>query len=254
MTSDSSREDQADVRETPRDEDTIAYFDDHAPEYSVERLARAADMIIKDGPSDAALVDIGCGAGNTLAYLRGATGLRTLAGIDVSKRLLERTRERVDCETHLGSILDADLVQRLQGRFEYAVVAAVLHHLIGRTRRESREHATLAIHNSLRLLKPGGLLIIVEPLFGPPLAMDAVFWIKKGLTRVTSKRVSFFGTWNNLGPPVVSYYTREQLLRMIDSAAGAQRVELEVLPGHLPPLLRPILRRADLTAAIRKTA
>ena len=92
-----------------------------------------------------------------------AGGIEGTAGLDVSARCLEQTRERVDAETFLGSVLDRELVDSIGPKYDFAVVAAVLHHLIGDSRRESREHAKLAVANSKRLLKPGGHLIIHEP-------------------------------------------------------------------------------------------
>jgi len=235
-----------------RDDDTIAYFDDHVPEYSVERLELAAKLINERKGEDSALVDIGCGAGNTLHYLRQETGIERLCGIDVSANLLERTRERVQAETHLGSILDRELVEHLACRFDFAVVAAVLHHLIGKSRKQSRQYAALAVRNSLDLLRPGGHLIIMEPVFGPPLAMDTVFWVKKGLTRLTSRRVSLFGHWNNLGPPVVSYYTPEDLLAMVRAADGAELTDTLVEEQPLPGGVRMVLSRADATILARR--
>ena len=139
------------------DTDTVAYFDEHVPEYSVGRLERPAAFISANGGATASIVDIGCGAGNTLAYLRDATGASALCGVDVSANLLERTREAVPgCETHLGSIIDPALVDQIgRERFDFAVIAAVLHHLIGRTRRESHERARLAVLHAPRAAQAG---------------------------------------------------------------------------------------------------
>jgi SAM-dependent methyltransferase len=234
------------------DADTVAYFDEHVPEYSTGRLAFPAEFIREHRREESAIVDIGCGAGNTLAYLRDATGVRDLCGIDVSERLLERMGEEVPgAEAHLGSILDEELVRRIGPRFDFAVIAAVLHHLIGRNRRESREMAARAVRHALDLLRPGGHLIVVDEAFSPQPAVSAVFWVKKGMTRITSRRVGLFGYWNNIGPPVVAYLSRSQLLELMAAGGRAELVSSRVEPARLPAPARWLLRKEDVTLVAR---
>jgi SAM-dependent methyltransferase len=235
------------------DADTVAYFDQHVPEYSTGRLDFPAEFIAGHRAPDSAIVDIGCGAGNTLAHLRDATGIQDLCGIDVSERLLERTREKVPgCETHLGSILDEQLVERIGQRFDFAVIAAVLHHLIGRTRRASRGQAAQAVLGALALLRPGGHLIVVDEGFSPSLAVDALFYVKKAVTRVTSRRVGIFGYWNNIGPPVVSYYTNEQLFELVAADGRTVLVDSRIEPERLSRPAGLALSKANTTIIVRK--
>jgi SAM-dependent methyltransferase len=215
------------------DEKTVRYFDTEHPEYSVARLSFAAQAIAERTDARSSLVDLGCGAGNTLAYLVEATAVRDVVGVDVSPRLLERCRAAVECPVHLASIVDDDLATLLGRTFDVAVVAAVLHHLIGRTRAGSVTYARKAIRNALRLLNPGGHLVIVEPTLHPPLAMDAVFYVKKALSSVTDRRI-FFGDnyWTNFGAPVVSYYGNVELQKMVEDEGG-RIVARDIVPEHL---------------------
>jgi SAM-dependent methyltransferase len=234
------------------DPDTVAYFDEHAPDYSTGRLAFPAEFIREHRRDNSAIVDIGCGAGNTLAYLGDATGIETLYGLDVSERLLERAREEVPgAETQLGSILDRELVDRLGRRFDFAVIAAVLHHLIGRDRRESHRNAATAVSNALDLLRPGGHLIVVDEAFSPVWATTALFWVKKGATRVTSRRVGLFGYWNNIGPPVVSYYTKPQLVELVQAGGKSELVDSRAEPERLAAPARWLLSKENLTLISR---
>jgi SAM-dependent methyltransferase len=237
-----------------RDTGTEAYFDTWTPEYDAARFAPAAEWIRRLGGEDASLVDVGCGSGNVLAYLQEATGLRRLAGLDVSPRYLEQARARVGCETHQGSILDPGVVARLGGRFDFAVLGAVLHHLVGPTRRASRERARLALSHALALVRPGGHLIVVEPVFYPPWMMDVVFYVKSLAVKLTSRRLELFGQWNNLGAPVVSYYTNEELERMVTEDPRAEMLDLGSAPAYLSSLQRAafIRRREDTTLVIRR--
>lgn len=233
---------------------TEAYFDARTPEYDAARFAPAAEWIRRLAGGGSTLVDVGCGSGNVLAYLRERTGLRRLAGIDVSPRYLEQTRERVGCETHQGSILDAGLVDRLAGRFDFAVLGAVLHHLVGRTRRASRERARRALAHAVSLVRPGGHLIVHEPVFYPPWAMDLVFYAKRLTSTLTSRRLEVLDRWNNLGAPVVSYYTNEELRRMVEEDPRAELLDQRSVPAGLTALQQAgsIRRREDTTLLVRR--
>jgi SAM-dependent methyltransferase len=233
------------------DPDTVAYFDDHVIDYGTDRLEPVADAIARLGNSGS-LVDLGCGTGNTLQFVRDQTGVTEVVGIDVSPKCLERTKERLGCEVHLGSIMDPEVAGGFAGRFDYAVVAAVLHHLIGRSRKQSREFARMAVDNALTMLKPGGHLIVVEPIFYPSLAMDGIFYLKKAVTRMTSSRVKL-GSWdNNIGPPVVSYYTNEELFEMVTGKGHGEIVERDIQPQALPRGANLLLRKTDTTVVVRK--
>jgi SAM-dependent methyltransferase len=236
------------------EERTIAYFDTNTPEYSVRRMDYALEAINRYSQQGSSLVDIGCGTGNILELIRDESGLQDLCGIDVSQNCLLKARERVECDILLGSILDNDCVERMSRKFDFALLGAVLHHLVGRNRKESMDYASLAISNSLRLLKNGGYLIVLEPAFYPALAMDIVFYIKKLITSVTSGRVQILGTWNNIGAPVVSYYTNEQLVAMIECTGRCQIVGVECKDLRIDPLWRLALitRRTDTTIVAKK--
>jgi len=238
-----------------RDAGTEAYFDSRTPEYdAASRFAYAAEWIRRVASADSSLVDVGCGSGNVLAYLRDETGLRRLAGIDVSPRYLDQACARVSCDTHQGSILDADLVARLAGCFDVAVLGAVLHHLVGPTRRASRERAQLAVGHAVSLVRPGGHVIVHEPVFYPPWTMDVVFYAKRVASALTSRRLELFDRWNNLGAPVVSYYTNEDLRRMIGADARAEILDVRSVPAYLSSLQRAafIRRREDTTVVVRR--
>jgi SAM-dependent methyltransferase len=231
---------------------TAAYFDENIPEYGAARHEFAAEFIREHAGPGASLVDLGCGVGDTLAYVKEATGIEDVAGLDVSPRCLEQTRERVGCETFQGSIYDPAFAATIERRFDFGVLAAVLHHLIGRTRKESRRYAELALRNSVELLKPGGHLIVLEPVFEPRRVLDGLFYVKKGMSKVSSKRIGVGGYWNNIGVPVVSYYTNEQLAQMVSSTPGLTIVARDIDPESLGTVVDKIVRKTNTTLIARK--
>jgi SAM-dependent methyltransferase len=236
---------------TPLDPETEAYFDACVPEYSVERLGDAAQFISQHGGSTSSLIDVGSGTGNTLLYLSQSSGITDLAAIDVSAECLSVLGKRIESQVHHGSILDREFVESIDAKFDFAVIGAVLHHLIGRSRTQSRQYAEMAVANAKRLLKPGGYLIIHEPVFSPPIAMSGVFYLKKLVTRFTRGRVGIFGYWNNVGAPVVSYYNVEQVRKLAGAGSPSTLVHSHEEPETLSKPLRPILSRASLTLVAR---
>jgi len=159
----------------------------------------------------------------------------------------------VGCDVHLGSIVDPGLATQIEQRFDFAVVAAVLHHLIGRTRAESRRYAQQAVHNAVSLLNPGGHLVVFEPVWYPRLVMDALFYVKKAVSSVTPNRVTFLDTWNNIGAPVVSYYSNEELLRMVTAGGRGEIVARDIEPDDLGRL-NAVLNKTNTTILVRNLA
>jgi SAM-dependent methyltransferase len=237
------------------DKATVAYFDEHTPEYDDDRLAHAVKRIKGVAGPEASLCDIGCGVGNILELIGATVRLKSTCGIDVSESCLARTRARAaGAETHCGSVLDADFVAGIGRRFDVVLLAAVLHHLVGRTRRESKRLAHTAVENSLKLLKDGGHLIVVEPTFSPAPAMWLVFWVKKIVTTVTRRRIGIFDRWNNIGAPVVSYLTTAELVALLAAGADCRidEVHEEECPVNLLMRLALITRKTDTTVVVRK--
>lgn len=262
------------------DQATIDYFDAHAPEYSPWRLSRGIELIRQRTATQAvtetakhsgspgsrpigsgsaehsaehpALIDIGCGAGNVLSYIAEQTGIHRLVGLDVSARCVARARDSVPAEVHEGSILDPETVERFRGQFDIAVMAAVLHHLVFGTRRRSRRAAQLAIVNALALVRPGGHLLIVEPTFAPSPPLTLLFWVKRVVSTLIKRRLSIGGYWNNIGAPVVSFYSPEELRVLAERAGSVDAFDCERMT--LSPLAARVLRKTNTTIVVSPPA
>ncbi len=212
------------------DRKTQDYFDRHVPHFSnAGHLRFGVDFINASSSPTGSLIDLGCGDGSTLEVFQRSTRLTHLAGLDVSERYLGLARERTGCETLHGSLLDPAIVERHEGAFDFAVLSQILHHLIGPNRAASAALAQKAVRNAFRLLRPGGALIVFEPSYTPRALMTGVFWIKKALAAVSDGRIEIFRKWANIGQPIVSYYTPDQLREMVRETSSARIVVDEAL-------------------------
>jgi 2-polyprenyl-3-methyl-5-hydroxy-6-metoxy-1,4-benzoquinol methylase len=234
------------------DQATVEYFEQHAHDYSASRLRPAVAFVKKHMSHDASLIDIGCGSGNVLAHIARTTRISNLVGLDVSERCVELTRQKVAAEVYRASVLDVATVDRFRGRFDFAVLAAVLHHLVGPTRRRSQHAASQAVSNAIQLVKPGGYLIVMEPTFTPAAPVFALFWAKTMLAKIFRRRLPVGDYWNNIGAPVVSYYSSNQVVAMLRSSAGAEVVQVENIPQQLSTLADLLVSKSNTTIVARR--
>lgn len=236
-----------------QDEKTLSYFAESCPEYDVSRLNAAIQLVSNLADPSSAILEVGCGNGNLLEFFRQQTGFNNLTGFDFNPRALEIARELTGCATIEGSILDDAMIDAVEKRFDVVLVTAVLHHLTGRTRRSSMAMARAALINSLKLVEPGGTLIVVEPTFAPSPILGSLFHLKRMVSRFTDRRVEIFSMWNNIGPPVVSYLTDGQLqdlLALDDVALTTFQREDTELTRFMK--LAGLTYRHDITAVLQK--
>ncbi len=94
----------------------------------------------------------------------------------------------------------------------------------------------------------------MEPIFCPVIIMDIIFYMKKLVTHLTSKRIHIFNKRSNIGAPVVSYYTDKQLFEMIGRTDNCNVVDVTTHDITLAPLWRlaMINRRANTTIVVKK--
>ena len=202
---------------------TVDYFDRHCHEYGRNRIKGVARLIRPYVGDGARLIDVGCGTGGNLDRLSRALKITDITALDASDSSLERVRERLpNADVRLGSLVDEADMAPLRGQFDVVLMAAVLHHLVGRTRSSSRAYAEAGLREAARLARPGGLVVVLEPVFTPQGVLgalaapnDALFWLKRTVTSVTSERVPVLGYWNNIGAPVVSFYGYSEVGSMV---------------------------------------
>ena len=237
-----------------RDARTEHYFETLTPTYSPRRYRPVLKFLRQDARKSSSLLDVGCGSGNVLAMVRKGTPVAELAGLDVSARYLTQCASNVPgCQTHEGSIVNASLADEMGRKYRYVMVGAVLHHLVGRTRRALRELTRRALENAWALVAPGGALIVMEPTFRPRWVMWGLFHVKRVVGRLTSRRVPLLGYWNNIGEPVVSYYSHVEMEAAIDRLGG-EMILARKRTRRLPVMWRlaGLTERADSVLILRK--
>lgn len=190
------------------------YFNEHTPVYELERFRSAFEFMRKNAASGSTCMDIGCGAGNVLEYVKNELSL-TVSGMDFAENYVTQASKRCGCEIMKGSILDEAFIDGIKKEYDFVLMGAILHHLVGGTRARSERMARSAVRNAMKLLKKNGYLIVIENAYSPSFPMAAIFYVKRLMTVFSNRRVAFMNGWNNIGAPVVSFYSNEQIRRMI---------------------------------------
>jgi len=142
---------------------------------SLELIARAASAV---RPEAAALLDIGCGAGNYTLKLLKRLPLRVVTLIDLSRPMLDRAVERIRAAAPEVAVtaIQADIRETplAAEAFDVAVAAATLHHLRGD---EEWENVFGAVY---RALLPGGCFWISDMVAHQSPEVQDVMWRRYG--------------------------------------------------------------------------
>ena len=113
----------------------------------------ARELLVGSGPR---VLDVGCGDGTFTCQLAKLLHHGQLAGIDIRERKIEAARVAaaaagVAIEFHSAS---AEAMPFADGSFDVVMFSNSLHHMAD---------FDLALHEAVRVLAPGGLLYIMEP-------------------------------------------------------------------------------------------
>ena len=140
----------------------------------LDLIASAAATAV---PHAAAVLDVGCGAGNwTLKLLQSLPGLRCTL-LDLSQPMLDRATQRVTAagaksvEAIQADVRECDFAD---ASFDLIVTGAALHHL-----RDDSEWDT-AFFNFFRWLRPGGSVWLYDLITHESPAVHAVMWKRYG--------------------------------------------------------------------------
>ena len=121
-----------------------------------------AAMVRRQLPPRAVVLNIGCGIGRVEKYL--APQVAEMWAVDVSGEMIARARERLAglANVHLREIGNDEFLRSFEpDRFDGVFSFLVLQHL-------AREDAFLYLRESVRVLKPGGILLTQFPNYLSP--------------------------------------------------------------------------------------
>ncbi len=203
------------------------FFDRFTPRYDDRRVDFMVEELRELGPAPR-VIDLGCGDGSVLRHLVDRVPGLAPVGVDPSPRYVDLANER-GLDARVGSILDPGLAAATGDGYDAALVVAVLHHLVGPTRRRSRANVAAAIGVAAGLVRPGGKLLIYEPTYRPRLGMAVLFWIKAMVVRLAgNRRVELGRPALNIGAPIVSYYDVEAIEALL-AGAGLELVDTSIV-------------------------
>jgi SAM-dependent methyltransferase len=115
-------------------------------------------------PDRLALLDVGCGPGETDRFLEGRVG--RLAGVDVVPRMVERARQR-NPWVEYRAYGEGEPIPYEDGAFDVCFAICVLHHV-------PRVQRTPLVREMKRICSPGGLIALFEHNPLNPLTRKAV--------------------------------------------------------------------------------
>ncbi|MFN8287767.1 MAG: methyltransferase domain-containing protein [Chitinophagales bacterium] len=126
------------------------------------RAERRCDYMISQMQvsPDKNIMEIGCGTGSNAFMLAHKTGMKVL-GTDLCVPFVEDARKKFQLPGLRYDVLDFNKAEDFKGEtFDYIIGNGILHHLY--------HQLDSAFTNMLRLLKPGGKIIFLEPnLYNP---------------------------------------------------------------------------------------
>jgi ubiquinone/menaquinone biosynthesis C-methylase UbiE len=164
-------------------------------------------------------IDLGCGSGIFLNYIKKKYGVTYVFGLDISESMLTEACKHKDGSVELaqGSILDLPFDDK---KFDLVYMDDVLHHIVSERRNESKRLAIQALENIKRITKPNGIFILREQYYESYL-----------IQTISSHTIMFLlNLFNSLGIKLphkeahigllVTFYTRKELQQMIEEVGG----------------------------------
>jgi SAM-dependent methyltransferase len=167
-------------------------------------------------PGQLAMLDVGCGPGETDRFLGGRVG--RLAGVDIASGMLERARRRNPSVEYRG-FGAGEAIPFDDAEFDVCFAVCVLHHV------PPAERGAL-LGEMLRVCRPGGLIVLFEHNPWNPLTRRAVRGCEFDRDaellsrREASRLLSEAGVEDQSGRYILFFTRESSLLRGIERRLG----------------------------------
>jgi len=164
------------------------------------------------------VLEVGGGSGYVLDLIASEIGLSNLYNCEIVPKVYSEQANKY-INLIAGNALDMPFKDC---SFDYAILKDLLHHLVGRTRKKSKENARKGVGEITRVVKSGGYIIVLEQYNKHKLFASVVFYITlfSSLFNISFKS---FG-WNK--NVIVSFLTPDEIKLLIPDNILIERLEI----------------------------
>lgn len=200
------------------------------------RTTEDIKQLLGSGPLD--VLDLGCGDGSFISGLKKSGIKGKFIGIDLSQKLVAKAIQDLGNATADFLLADGfNLPFRPAVKFDLIHLGFVLHHLIGRTRYESRHLAQKLVGFLHERLSENGVVIVDELYFVsfwfPELTASVIFY---GLKLMNALHIDLSKVNNEFQPGLeVSFFSDKSLDRIFE--LYSKRIPL-IRPSKFPKLYK----------------
>lgn len=197
------------------------FFETHTSDYKSglkpgsENKLQFIQQTLDDEPGTRVL-DIGCGSGVFASAVGELFESVSILGTDITRDMY--AEQTADVELLLS---DAQKLPFESDSFQLIHLDAVLHHIVGESRSESKEKAKQTFSELFRILEPGGHILITERIQRARIVSDEVLssGIFYGLKYASAVLHSLHPQIYSDQPPIC-FYSIEELASMVDDQSG----------------------------------
>jgi len=215
------------------------FFEREAEDYAAGGRRKEGDdlklgMLKELAAKGDSLLDVGCGNGYFTDRALAETNITWACALDVSSAMLSLNREVPNKYLCQASAL------RIPFRphsFTFTHFDAMLHHVVGTTRKSSVEQACEVITNCVALTRKDGFLILTERCIDSRISSVIIFYALKFLSKTWLARLGSVASGL-----MVSFLTPDEFLSGLH-AAGARVIRAEVTHARPSFLFRLALCR-----------
>lgn len=150
----------------------VRYRFPFAAAFQQERNDIILDLLKGDGEGEGLVLDLGCGTGVMIDTLAGR--FRYVMGLDASLEMMSAIDRspRLKCEEPIQLMAgDIEILPLRNEALDFVVCRSILHHANSEDR---------ALEEAFRVLKPGGRMVIAEPMNDNPLLRLARWIVRHG--------------------------------------------------------------------------